>query len=166
MLPPMAELVPPLLLDDFALVDLIHGPQVLVRLVEEDGLEDVAVVRPRCFEAILVGSELVLVVCAVEGHLDFLGILRVAVSEIHGSVPAGLTTWTRGVVFRKGDLVFLRSGLGLSGEVWVELRLIEFLEVIDVGVGYRDIIVESRATEDELLSPTCCLAQQSLGVVR
>ena len=137
-----------------------------VRLVEEDGLEDVAVVRHGCFAAVLVHAELMLIVRAVKGHLDFLWILSVRVGVVHGSITTWFAVWTRGILFCKADLVFLRSGLGMSGKVWIELRLVYFPEVIDVGVGHRNIIVESCASKDELLPPACSLAKQSLGVVR
>ena len=41
MLPPMAQLMPPFPLDDLALVDLVNGPQVAIRLIKENGLKDV-----------------------------------------------------------------------------------------------------------------------------
>lgn len=39
-LPAMAELVPPVLLDDFGIVNVVDGPEMLLFLVQEDGLVD------------------------------------------------------------------------------------------------------------------------------
>jgi len=56
----VAELVPPVLANNFGLVDFVNGPEVAVAgFVEEDCLENVAV-------KVHVGRELGLVVCAVE----------------------------------------------------------------------------------------------------
>lgn len=67
--PGVAELVPPILTDDFGRVDFLVGPEMAVAgLVEEDGLEDVLV------EGVGIGGdggELGLVVCAVEAHFEF-----------------------------------------------------------------------------------------------
>lgn len=60
--PGVAELVPPVLADDFGFVDLVAGPEVRVAcLAYDDGLGDVV------FEGDLV-RELRLVVGAVEAH--------------------------------------------------------------------------------------------------
>ena len=86
MLPSMTELVPPFSLDDFAAVDFINGPHVRVCFVEEDGLEYVVVVWDGVFRSLVVHAELVLVVCAVKGHFDFLHVFRVRVRVVHWSV--------------------------------------------------------------------------------
>ncbi len=73
----VAELVPPVLADDFGFVDLVIRPEVRVaRLVEEDGLEDVVL------EGDLVW-ELGLVVGAVEAHLEFGGVGGVFFDVVH-----------------------------------------------------------------------------------
>ena len=85
MLPAMTELVPPFSLDDSRRVDLIDGPEVGVSIIEEDGLEDVIFVGDGGFGGIVVHAELVLVVCAVEGHFDFRHVFGIGVRVVHGS---------------------------------------------------------------------------------
>lgn len=62
--------MPPFPLDDLALVNLVNGPQMAVRLVEENGLEDVMLIGNRSVFVVIVGvtvhAELVLVVGAVK----------------------------------------------------------------------------------------------------
>ena len=65
-LPPMAELMPPLTFNDLALVDLINGPQVALRLVKKDRLEDVPVELYWRLISIVIHSELMLVVRAIK----------------------------------------------------------------------------------------------------
>ena len=118
MLPAMAELMPPLLLDDLVPVDVVPGPQVLVVLVEEDALEDVCfvgdgrLVRARLLLVLL--AELVLVVGAVERHFYLLGVLGVRVRVVHGPEAAGFAVVAVGLVPGEGQLAFLRRGFGLG----------------------------------------------------
>ena len=77
MLPPVTELVPPLLLNHFGLVNLIDRPQLPVALVEEDGLKDVVFIGDRGLLRLVVFAELVLVVGTVERHLDLRHVLGI-----------------------------------------------------------------------------------------
>ena len=71
-------MMPPVLADDLALVNLVDIPQAAVALlVEEDGLEDVAV-------KVDLGRELGLVVCAVEAHFQLAEVGLVRLDEVHG----------------------------------------------------------------------------------
>lgn len=113
MLPPMPELMPPFLLYDLGFVDLVDGPEVGVCLVEEDGLEDVVFVGDGGFTgsggAAVCGilAELVLVVCAVEGHFDLVHVFRVGMGVVHGAEACGFVVRTRLFVLGEGDCVFL-----------------------------------------------------------
>lgn len=77
MLPPMPQLMPPLLFNHLALVNLVDRPEVPVALVEEYRLEYMLVVRYGCLVRAVVHAELVLIVAAVEGHFDLFGVFGV-----------------------------------------------------------------------------------------
>lgn len=78
--PRVAELVPPVLAEHLALVDLVQRPEVPVAvLVQEDGLEDVLLQRQ-------LRRELRLVVGAVEAHLQLREVLGVHLDHVHGLV--------------------------------------------------------------------------------
>jgi hypothetical protein len=81
--PGVAELVPPVLTDDFGGVNLRAGPEMRVpRVVEEDGLEDVV------FEGDG-ARELRLVVGAVEAHFEFGWVGEVFFDVVHGFEGGG-----------------------------------------------------------------------------
>lgn len=144
---------------------MIDGPEVGVAVVEEDGLEDVILVGDRGFGGIVVHAELVLVVCAVEGHFDFRHVFGVRVRVVHGSVAWGFAVWALALVFGKGDLVFLLFVLWFGAEVGVELGFVVLLKVFRVGVGDGDIVKEFGASEDELFAPGGGFAEEFEGVV-
>ena len=110
----MTELVPPFSFDYFIRVDLIDGPEVGVAIVEEDGLEDVVVVGDGGFIGVMIHPELVLVVCAVEGHFDLLHVFGVGVRVVHWSETWWFSIWTFAFVLGEGDLVFLLFVLGFG----------------------------------------------------
>ena len=110
----MAELVPPFPFDYFVRVDLIDGPEVGVAIVEEDGLEDVVVVGDGGFVGVVIHTELVLVICAVESHFDLLHIFGIGVRVVHGSETGWFSIWTFAFVLGEGDLVFLLFVLGFG----------------------------------------------------
>ena len=82
----MSQLMPPFPFDNFIRVDLIDSPEVGVAFVKEDGLEDVVVVGDGWFVSVVIHPELVLVVCAVEGHLNLLHVFWVGMRVVHGSI--------------------------------------------------------------------------------
>jgi len=106
-LPAVAELVPPLARDDLGGVDLVDCPEISVGSVEEDGLKDVIFVWDRTDAGGAVFPKLVLVVGAVEGHLDFLGIRAVGLGVVHGPKAGWLAVRTWQLPFGEGDLLFL-----------------------------------------------------------
>lgn len=90
MRPTVAELMPPVLANNFTLVNLINGPEMSIAFfVEEDGLEDVFLKGD-------LGRELSLVVGAIKAHFQFSEILLIVSDEIHcfevvfGEVATGL----------------------------------------------------------------------------
>ena len=119
-LPAVPKLVPPLAFYDLRLVDLVDGPEVGMGFVEENGLEDVLVVRLRRLICVLVFAELMLVVCAVEGHFDLGHVLRVGVRVVHGAVAGGFVVGPRAGIFGEGDLGFLLFRFWGGTEVGVE----------------------------------------------
>ena len=110
----MTELVPPFPFDDFVGIDLIDGPEVGVAFVKEDGLEDVVVVGDGGFVGVVIHPELVLVVCAVEGHFNFLHVFGVGMRVVHGSETGWVAVRTFAFVLGKGDLFFLLFVLGFG----------------------------------------------------
>ena len=142
----MTELVPPFAFYDFGRIDLIDGPEVGVAFVEEDGLEDVVVVGDGGFVGVVIHPELVLVVCAVEGHFDFLHVFGVGVRVVHGSETGWFAIWAFAFVFGEGDLFFLLFVLGFGAEVGVEMGFVVLLEVLGVGVGDGDVVEEFGAS--------------------
>ena len=65
-LPLVTKLIPPLALNNLALVDLVDGPQMLLRLVQESGLKDVLFIWNWGFICVMINAELMLVIHAVE----------------------------------------------------------------------------------------------------
>ena len=133
--------------------------------VEEDGLEDVLIVRDGSFVGGVVHAELMLVVCAVEGHFDFLHVFGVGVGVVHGSVAAGFAVLAFFFVFGKGDLLFLLLVLGFGAEVGVEVGFVILGKVFAVGVGDGDVVEEVRSAEDELFSPGSGFAEELKSIV-
>ena len=122
--------MPPFSFDDFGGVDLIDGPEVGVAGVEEDGLEDVVVVRDGGFIGIVIHPELVLVVCAVKGHFDFVHVFGVGMRVVHWSVTRWFAIWAFAFVLGEGDLVFLLFVLWFGAEFRVEVGFVVLLEVL------------------------------------
>lgn len=78
MRPRVAELMPPVLSNDFTFVDLINGPEMSIAVfVQINRLEDMSIKRH-------LRRELSLIVRAVEAHFQFCAVLRVRLSEVHG----------------------------------------------------------------------------------
>ena len=131
--PGVAELMPPVLADDLALVDLVDSPEVAVAvLVQEDGLEDVFLERH-------VGRELRLVVRAVEAHLQLRHVRRVRPDEIHSFEVVFAEVASFGMV----DAVDLPYSEALIVEV-----LVMTLHVVDVLVGDGDVVRELGRAEN------------------
>lgn len=169
MLPSVPQLMPPLPLYDLRFIDLIYGPEMGVFFIQEDRLEDVVFIGDggfvwgRGFLGVL--TELVLVICAVEGHFDFMHVFFVGVGVIHWSIASRFIIWTGGLVFRERDLLFLRFGLGFRAQVGGEAGFVVLLEVVCVRVGDCDVIEEFCATKHELFFPICSFPQELFGVV-
>ena len=165
MLPAVAELVPPFAADDFVGVDLVNSPEIFVRSVEEDRLEDVIFVRHGRFGSIVVLTELVLVVGAVEGHFDLLHVFGVGVRVVHWAEACGLAVDAGLFVFGEGDLVLLLLVLGFGAQLGIEVGFVVRIEVVRVRVCDCDIVVKFGAAENKLLPPSRCAAEEIFGVV-
>lgn len=165
MLPAMPELMPPLALNNFILVDLIDGPEIAVRLVQKDGLEDMVLVGYGRFVGVVVQPELVLVICAVERHFDFLHVLGVRMRVVHGSVPARLTVLALLLVLGEGDLLLLLLVFGRGAEGGVEMSFVVLGKVLRIRVRDCDVVEEAGAAEDEPFAPGSCFTEEGLGVV-
>ena len=165
MLPPMSQLMPPLFLNHFTLINLINCPQMPVALVQENALENMILVRYGRFVRIMIQSELMLVVGAIERHLNLVRVLGVGVRVVHRPVPGGLVIRSRPLVLGERDLLFLLLGLRFRAQFRVEARLEILLEVVAVRVGNGDIVEEACAAEDEFLFPGGRFAEELLGIV-
>ena len=112
MLPPMPQLMPPLPLNDLILINLIPRPHLLILLIQKDTLEYVSVIwhvrliHPRGLLIRL--PELMLVIRAVEAHLDFLRVFLVRVRIVHRPVSTCFAILPVRLVARKAELLFLR----------------------------------------------------------
>ena len=132
MLPPMSQLMPPLLLNHLALVNLINRPHMPVALIQENALKDMILVWYGRFIRIVIQSELMLVVGAIERHLDLVRVLGVGVRVVHRPIPGRLVIRSLSLVFRERDLLFLLLGLRFRAQLGVEARLEVLLEVVAV----------------------------------
>ena len=123
----VAQLMPPVLADDLALVDLVDAPEMSVPpFIEEDGLEDVI------FECDF-GRELGLVVGAVEAHFELGAVFGVFFDVVH---------WFErflGHLYPAALVNARERGDGLIGVV--EVFVVAF-HVLGVAVGDGDIIRE------------------------
>lgn len=110
----MAKLMPPLSPNNLRLVDIVPRPKMLLLVIQENGLEDVFVQRQRRLTFSNTLAELMLVVRAVESHLNLVGIGFIGVNKVHGSesVPAiPATDWLQ---LGERDLIFTRFGRRLG----------------------------------------------------
>lgn len=168
-LPAVAELVPPFAFDDFGFVDVVDGPEVGMRFVQEDGLEDVVFVRHGRFvgggRGGRVLTELVLVVGAIEGHLDLPHVFFVAVGVVHRSVSARFVLRSWFLVLGECDLLFLLFGLGLGAEFIAVYGLKVLLEVGAVGMGDGDVVKEFGAAKNEAFFPIRGFVQEFLRII-
>ena len=161
----MTELMPPFGFNNLILVNLVDRPKLPIGLVEKDALKDMILVRDGGDLDPVVHSELMLVVGAIERHLDLPGRFRVGLGVVHRSESTGFLVLVGRLAFGKGDLVFLRFVLGWRAQVRVEAGLVVFLEIRAVGMCDGDVVEESCAAEHEFLSPANGLAEELLGVV-
>lgn len=79
MLPSVAKLMPPFLLNDLIFVNLIYCPQVAVGLIEKDGLKDVMIEWDGSLVFAMIHPELMLIIGAVERHLNPPSVFRIGV---------------------------------------------------------------------------------------
>ena len=159
MLPPVPQLMPPLLLDDLALVDIVNRPEMPVGLVQENGLEHVLPVRYRRLIGVMVHPELMLIISAVERHFDLHWVFGVGMRVVHWSEARGLAAGTGYLVLGETDLVLLILRLGLCAEVAGEMSGVVFGKVGGVRMGDGDVVEEAGAAEDELFLPGGGLAK-------
>lgn len=138
-----------------------------VALVEENGLEDVILVRHGGDLCIVLCPELVLVVGAVKGHFNLGGFLGIGMGVVHWSEAGRFAVLALGDFFGFGefDLVFFGFGFGFCTEGWVEVGFVGGLEIGAVGVGDCDVVVEFGAAEDEFFFPGCGFSQEFFCVV-
>lgn len=165
MLPSMPELMPPFPLYYLALVDLFYGPQLTVRLVEENGLENMSLEWDRGYVGVVIHAELMLIVGAVERHLNLLRVLSVGMREVHWSVPARFAVLADSLVSRKFDLPFLILGLGLCTKSRFEAGFVICFKVFGVRVGDGDVVEESGTAQYKPFSPCRRFPQQLFRIV-
>lgn len=122
-------------------------------------------VRYRRLICIMIHAELVLVVSAIERHLNLLRIFGVRVRIVHRSEARGFATRTRDFVLGEADLVFLVFGLGLCAQIVGEVSGVVSGEISGIRVGDGDIVKETGAAKDEFFFPGSCFAEQLFRVV-
>lgn len=124
----MAKLMPPVLADNFRLVNLIISPEMPITfLVEENGLEDVVLERDR-------GRELSLVVGAVKRHFQLGHVRRVGLDVVHWFEAVHLPVVTAGDGHPSGVVCSGKSGDGLVGGEKVFVVL-DYVGRVGVGDG-------------------------------
>lgn len=165
MLPSVAQLMPPFSLNHLALVDLINRPQVAVGLIQKNALEDMTVIRDWRSISIMVHAELMLVVCAVERHLNLLWVFCVGVRIVHGPITARFAFLAPCLIFGEFYLLFLVLGFGLRTQFGIEACFVLLLEIFGIRVGDGDVIKEPRSTKDKFLFPSCSLPKKFFGVI-
>ena len=149
MCPAVAELVPPILSDDFGLVDFIDWPEFAVAvIVEEDGLEDVV------FKGDF-GGELGLVVGGVEAHFEFGAVGWVGFDVVHG------TEVLFGVV--DAGRVVAAGEVG-NGSAVFEVLVVAFHEV-GVGVRDGDVVGPFGGAEDVAFAEGGVFTEEAFGGV-
>lgn len=149
MLPPMSQLMPPFLLNNLALVNLVNSPQMSIILIKKNRLEDVILIRDRRGFVVPIarfGAKLVLVIGAVECHFDFGWVFRVGMGVVHGSKAAWFAVVAAGFGFGEFDHFLLRFGFGVCAEIVFEAGFVVLFEVFAVRVGDGDVVVESGAS--------------------
>ena len=161
----MAQLVPPFPFDHLVGVDLIDRPEVGVAIVKEDGLEDVVVVGDWRFVGVVIHTELVLVVCAVKGHLDLVHVFWVGMRVVHRSVTWRFPIRTLSFILGEGDLLFLLFILRFGAQLGVEMGFVVLLEVFRVGMCDGDVVEELGASQDKSFAPGGGFAKEFQGVV-
>lgn len=166
MLPPMPELPPPLSCNDLVRINILPRPQVLLPIVQVDGLVDMPVGLQRGVPLSDSLPELMLVIRAVEPHLNAPRCVGKRVRKVHRreALPS-LRCACRRLPFREGNLLPLGSGDALGAEIGLVPRLEDTVEVRTVGVGDGDVVVKGHAAEDVPLAPGGVFAEQGLGLV-
>lgn len=150
MLPPVTKLMPPVCLDNLVSIYIAHSPRVLPPLVEKDGL-----VYWLDGPSIL-ATELVLVPAAVKRHFDEFWILRACVCVIHRPKPVAAV-----VTCSKRNLLLLRFRPGLGAQLPLKGCLVVSLKVFLVVMCHRDVVVEARTSQHELLLKRGGVPQES-----
>lgn len=155
--------MPPFPLDDLALVDLVDGPQVAVRLVKENGLKDVMLNGDGGVFIVVVGvrvhAELVLVVVAVERHLDLPRVGSVRMRVVHGAITTRFAVLAFGLVLGEVDLLLLGLRLGFSAQFGLEAGFIVLFKVFGIRMGDGDVVEELGTPEHESFFPCRRLPQ-------
>ena len=152
MRPTVAQLMPPVLANDLALVDLLVAPQVAVALlVQEDGLEHVVL------EGDVLGK-LALVVRRVEAHLQLGDVGRVHLDVVHRAEVL------LGVLDARRLLVLAGQRFHAGSVLGVEV-LVVLLHVVCVRVRDGDVVGELRVAQNFALRPGGGLAEEAFGGV-
>jgi len=157
--------MPPLLLNDLALINLVYRPEMPVLLIQEYRLEDMILVGYRRLIRTVVNSKLMLIVRNIKCHLNLVHVFRVGMRIVHRTESRGFVTRSRSLVLGKSYHVLLLLRLRFSAKLGVKMRFEILLEVLAVGVGDSDIVEECCTTEYELLLPSGDFAEKLFGVV-
>ena len=106
-----------------------------------------------------------LVVGAIEGHLNFTRRFWVHLGVIHRTEPTSLILPPLNFAPSKSDPLLIIYGLLRAAEVGIEMGLIVLLKVLVIRVRDSNIIKEPCTTEDKLFFPSGGLPQEFLGIV-
>lgn len=151
----MPQLMPPLPLNNFTLINLIHRPQLIIILIQKDTLKSMPLILHRRRLRIMIHPKLMLVIRTIKTHLDLSRILLITLRIIHRTISTRLIIYASLLAFRECDLVALGYGSWFCAERGREERLVVFLEIFVVGVGDGYVVVEAGAAEDEFLFVAC-----------
>lgn len=157
--------MPPFPFNHLALVDLVNRPQVAVRLVQKNRLENMPVIRDWGLVGFMVHAELMLIVGAVECHFNLLRVFRVGMRVVHGPKTARFAVLALGLVFGEFDLLFLILGFRFRTQVWLEARFVILLKIFGIRVGDGDVVKEPRPTEYKPLFPSGGFPKELLSVI-
>ena len=138
----MAQLMPPILTNNFVFPDLVSAPCVRVLVVQENSLEDML------FHGQLLLLKLILEVAAVEAHFQLAGILGRILDKVHAaksSINNGQHTQVadvRSKVFAASvnAIRIVSSANFVYCQILIKIDSIPLLDVIEVGMRDCDII--------------------------
>ena len=114
---------------------------------------------------VTVHAELVLVVGAVERHLDLPRVGSVRMRVVHGAITALFAILPFGLVLGEVDLLLLGLGLGFSAQFGLEAGFIVLVKVFGIRVSDGDVVEKLGTPEHKFFFPCRRLSQQFLRVV-